>query len=114
MRRGGEADLTFAIICRDFPMRTSNPMLHYPRSFGRGPFAGAGVGFRLSAFLAVLGDEIDRARLQLGKNLPDIFPDNANHDELHATENEVRPSIESPTSRPALNVVMPCARAAGS
>src|ERR1700732_3834605 len=86
MRRGSGADLTFATICRDFSMRTSNPKLHHPRSFGRGPFAGAGVGFRLSAFLAVLGDEIDRARLQLGKNLPDIFPDNADHDELHAAD----------------------------
>ena len=41
--------------------------------------AAAGVASRRNAPLAVLGDEIDRARLQLRQDLADIFADDANH-----------------------------------
>ena len=42
---------------------------------------------RRSALLhAVLGDEIDRPRLQLGQDLADVFADDADHDELHAAQ----------------------------
>ena len=42
--------------------------------------------FRLGALVRVFGDEIDRTRLQLGKDLADIFADDADHDELHAAD----------------------------
>ena len=42
--------------------------------------------FRQPRLHAVLGDEIDRPRLELGQDLADIFAHDADHDQLHAAE----------------------------
>ncbi len=56
------------------------------RSFRGGPFVRALAPLSLELLLAVLGDEVDRPRLQLRQDLTDIFADDADHDQLHAAD----------------------------